>query len=222
MSVAIDPQAESIAIPSWVHDLPSFQRWVHSGEIPEKLKVHFINDHIWIDYSMEETFSHNQVKATLNEILRSLIRTNGLGKYFPDGMRYTSETADFSTEPDCIFVSNKTFERKEVEFRSGEKGEATELVGTPDLVIEVVSRNSVEKDTEWLLEKYHEAGIPEYWLIDARNAEIQFDIFRHTPKSYQATKRSAGWLKSNVLGKSFKLTRTIDRFKMAEYQLEVR
>jgi Uma2 family endonuclease len=36
-----------------------------------------------------------------------------------------------------------------------------ELEGTPDWVLEVVSQSSVAKDTKWLRESYHKAGIPE-------------------------------------------------------------
>ena len=55
-----------------------------------------------------------------------------------------------------MFVSHATMNRGDVEIRSGQRGDSTELVGTPDLVIEVVSKSSVEKDTEWLAEKYYE------------------------------------------------------------------
>src|SRR5262249_34297703 len=48
--------------------------------------------------------------------------------------------------------------------------------GRPDWVVEIVSRSTVHKDTQRLRTLYHRAGIPEYWLIDARGAEIEFQI----------------------------------------------
>ena len=223
MSVAIDPEIESLTIPAWVHDLPSFQRWVHSGVLPEKLKVHFINGQLWVDLSMEELISHNRLKTAICFALVTLIEGNDLGTYLSDGMRYTSESAGFSTEPDATYFSHETLARGDVEFRSGPKGKATEMLGTPDLVIEIVSRSTVRKDVDWLFENYFDAGIPEYWLIDAREEVIQFDIFKPFAKGYIATKKASGWLKSSVLGKSFKLIRTINpRSKLAVYQLEMR
>lgn len=35
------------------------------------------------------------------------------------------------------------------------------MVGTSDLVVEVVSATTEDKDTEWLMSAYHNAGIPE-------------------------------------------------------------
>src|SRR5256885_8764701 len=43
-----------------------------------------------------------------------------------------------------------------------------ELEGTPDMVLEVVSESSVQKDTKRLRQLYWQAGIREYWLVDAR------------------------------------------------------
>jgi len=51
-----------------------------------------------------------------------------------------------------------------------------ELEGTPDMVLEVVSASSVVKDTETLLQLYWQAGIPEYWLVDARGEALEFTV----------------------------------------------
>jgi Uma2 family endonuclease len=85
-----------------------------------------------------------------------------------------------------------------------------------------VSASSVEKDSEILPELYWRAGIPEYWLVDARKARLEFDIFRHEPDRYKAVRKQAGWIKSRVLGKSFHLARQIDDAGNPEYNLAVR
>jgi Uma2 family endonuclease len=77
------------------------------------------------------------------------------------------------------------------------------------MVLEVVSRSSVQKDTRNLREDYWQAGVREYWLIDARTDPLPFDILRHTPKGYRATAKKDGWLRSVVFGKSFRLLRRI-------------
>jgi Uma2 family endonuclease len=97
-----------------------------------------------------------------------------------------------------------------------------ELDGAPDLVIEVVSPGTVRKDTVRLREAYWEAGIAEYWLIDARKEPLKFDILRHTSKGYVATRKQGGWVKSAVLGHSFQLTQSADQLGRPEYTLAVR
>lgn len=222
MSVLVESEIGCLEVPIWVNDLSSFRRWVHSDNVPEKQPLHFINGNVWVDTTMEEFFSHNRMKTLLGKALAAYVEDNDLGTYVSDGMRYTCEHIGFSTEPDGMFFSHETMNRGGVEFQSGARGEATELVGTPDLVIEVVSRSSVEKDTEWLSTNYYDAGIPEYWLIDARGPSIQFDIFKPAKNGYVATESTGGWVNSAVLNRSFKLTRGENRSKIVTYKLENR
>jgi Uma2 family endonuclease len=90
------------------------------------------------------------------------------------------------------------------------------------LVIEIVSPSSEDKDTEWLQKYYWEAGIAEYWLVDARTPPLTFDFFRHTARGYIATRKTGGWIKSAVLGKSFRLTEEINGLGHPDYTLEMR
>ena len=47
-------------------------------------------------------------------------------------------------------------------------------------------------------------------MIDARDpADIRFDILKRSKKEYTAVKKSGGWVKSAVLGKSFRLVRKV-------------
>jgi Uma2 family endonuclease len=81
---------------------------------------------------------------------------------------------------------------------------------------------SVRKDTQQLRQDYWTAGIREYWLVDARQEPLVFDILRHTPKGYRTTPKKGGWIKSNVFGKSFRLTCWTSEYGDPEYTLEVR
>lgn len=224
MARLIAPGFDTLDIPVWVVDLPSFVRWVHSVDLPKRPTVHFIGGEPWVDYSMEEVNSHNRVKAALHAVLWQLVTSEDLGEYFPDGMRLTNEDADFSCEPDGMFVSHATLAAGGVTFRAGETtgSHMTEAVGTPDLVIEVVSPSSEEKDTDRLFRDYFRAGIPEYWLIDGRGAEVRFDIFRRGARRFTASRRSDGWVRSAVFGRSFRLVRLAERQGIARYSLEVR
>lgn len=210
MPTVMSAKHGKVQIPGWVVDLPTFRRWVHSGEPQEKLRAQFLNGEVWVDLVMEEAFSHNFVKNAVYAALMPL--TEGLGLFFSDGMLLTNDDAGIATEPDAMFISTEALESGRVELGAGTDVEAnaTEVVGSPDLVIEIVSRSTEEKDTELLMSKYHDAGISEYWVIDARDPDdIRFDILKRSKKEYTAVKKSGGWVKSAVLGKSFRLVRKV-------------
>ncbi len=107
--------------------------------------------------------------------------------------------------------------------RGGEKGDKTELVGSPEIVIEVISKSSELKDSEWLMAAYFDAGIQEYWFVDTREEdEIVFNIFKRNKKEFHETRKLHGWVKSSVLGKAFRLIQSEDIGGNPEYTLEVR
>ena len=67
----------------------------------------------------------------------------------------------------------------------------------------------------------HRAGIPEYWLVDARGSEIAFQILNRRKTGYAAARVVDGWRRSRVFGRSFRLVRTAVRLGLWEYTLEV-
>ena len=224
MVTVMDPEMGQIDIPEWVVDLDSFCRWRQQDDVPEKLKAHFIDGRVWVDLHMEELFTHNQVKSAIGDSLGGWIRRNRLGMYLPDGMLYRSEAAALGTEPDGTVVLNATWESGRVSSTAGKKSGATAtiLIGTPDIVIEILSPSSEDKDFEWLMANYHNAGIPEYWLIDARGPTLRFDIHRHRAKGYIVARKSGGWIKSDVLSKSFRLAREYGENEIPYYELFIR
>lgn len=219
----LSPVYGEIEIPVWVNDHRSFRRWVRSGDLPDKLPVHFLRGKVWVDLYMEEVFSHNQVKQAVNLTLGGLVEAGELGVYYPDGLLLTNPDAGFSCGPDAVFVSAASLAAGRVRFTAGRAAGsvATEMVGTPDAVVEVVSASSVDKDTEWLMSAYHDAGIPEYWLIDARGAAVRFDVYRRERKEFVPAKAVKGWVKSPTFGRSFRLVRR-ERYGLTGYKLDVK
>jgi Uma2 family endonuclease len=212
-----------IDIPAWVVDFESFRRWLHSGEFPEEGKICFINDKVWVDPSMEEYDSHNQVRTEIGRVLANLMKETKLGRYLTEGMRYSHPETQLSTEPDGMVISNKSLNAGRVKFVGGRDGDNTEVVGSPDILIDVVSKSSEVKDTEWAMSAYFDSGNLEYWVIDAREEDdIKFDIFKRGKNGFTATRKQAGWLKSAVPGKSFKLVQTEDDTGKPEFTLDVR
>jgi Uma2 family endonuclease len=172
---------------------------------------------------MEQLFTHNQVRTEVTIVLGSLIKRAALGYFFSDRSSLSNREADLFTEPDGCFVSFAALEEGRVQLVEGAIEGHNELVGSPDLVLEVVSTSSVRKDTQTLRDLYWRAGIAEYWLVDARQAPLRFDILRGGQRGFTASRRQAdGWVRSHVLRKSFRLTQAIDPFGNPQFTLEVR
>jgi Uma2 family endonuclease len=213
---------ETIHIPGWVVDLTSFRRWVHGDDFPETGRICFLDGEVWVDMSKEQFFSHNQARSEYNIVLGGLCRASKRGRYVPEGMLLTHVAANLTAQPDGCFFFHETLSSGRLRLVEGKKGGFVELEGTPDMALEVVSDSSEEKDLDTLFDLYRRAGIAEYWLVDVRGDRLVFDIYRHTSRGYVAVRKQAGWLKSTVFGKSFRLTRQTDAQGHPEYTLEVR
>lgn len=211
---------DSVRIPSWVNNLKSFRRWATSVSYPARGRFSFLDSELWVDLDLEQLFTHNSVKNAFTAVLTPL--THDLGYFFSDRALLSSKKANLATEPDACFLTWEALETRRIKLVKGAREGFVELEGTPDLVLEVVSAGSVRKDTEVLRELYWIAGIAEYWLVDARGAEPRFDILRHGDHGYTATRKRAGWLKSDVLGLHFRLVKTADRLGNPQFKLETR
>jgi Uma2 family endonuclease len=210
-----------VRIPAWVVDLESFCRWATSEDYPESGWFSYLKGELWVDLSMERV-GHNQIKGRFAIVVGSLVDAAESGRYFHDRMGLSNVEADLGTEPDGMYASDASFRAERVRLVAGEGEDALLLEGTPDMVLEVVSPTSEVKDKEVLRELYWLAGIPEYWLVDPLGDQLQFDILRHTPKGYVATRRQGGWIKSAVFGKAFRLTEKTRKGGHTQYVLEVR
>jgi Uma2 family endonuclease len=132
--------------------------------------------------------------------------------------------AEVSNNPDALFIGKEALESARARHvpRKGAEHPYRELEGTPDWVLEVVSDGSVTKDTVRLRAAYHRAGIPEYWLVDARKEELSFQVLLRRKNGYVAAPNRDGWQRSRVFARSFRLERILDEFGLWEYTLHAR
>jgi len=191
-----------IKVPAWVIDNNSFLRWAESDEAPEKSKIGYLQGNVWIDHTAEQAF-HNEIKTAITEALYCWNRTHGLGKCYTDGMLYSHIESEFTTVPDGIFVKKESIEDEQVVLNQGKR--STKMTGSPDIVVEVVSRSSARKDLIELRALYHQAGIREFWLIDSRQDEPELVILEWTKRGYRSVTPQSGWVKSKMLGGSFRV-----------------
>jgi Uma2 family endonuclease len=211
-----------VRIPSWVVDLDSFRRWADADDFPETGRIWFLKGEVWVDMSKEQVFTHALLKTELAYVLTGLVKAGGLGTYIADGPMLTNETADISCKPDGIFIANVSLQSGRVRLVEGMEEGYLEVEGSPDMVLEVVSPSSENKDRVVLRQAYWEAGIREYWLVDARREPLSFDILRHGARGYTATRKSQGWIRSAVFGKAFRLTAQTTPLGHPSYALDIR
>lgn len=209
----------AVAIPDWVVDLDAFRSWACSDAFPQSGRYSYLNGDLWVDPSME-TYLHNQLKGEIGSSLKSLSKSNGSGTFFVDRMLLTNVQAGISTEPDGMFALYETLRTGRAELRRREA--SRELVGTPDMVLEVVSTTSRQKDHVVLRESYHRAQVREYWLVDGLAGPITFELLVWEPGGYVAADNRDGWAKSPVFGRSFRITATQNPAGLLEFNLETR
>lgn len=212
---------DTVRIPAEVADLASFRRWVHSNAYPERGRFAFLAGEVWVDMSPEGLFGHNRVKGEISRVLGNLLVDRPLGYLFHDRTLVTNQDAGLSTEPDGTFVSFDSLRANRARLVEGVEG-VTEIEGAPDMVLEVVSRSSVHKDTVVLREMYHRARVLEYWLVDARGDRLRFDLLRRGRSDYVAAKKRDGWAESRLFGVSCRLLRRRDAMDKPQYVLELR
>lgn len=210
-------------VPTSIGSLRAFRRWAASEAFPEPGRIDYLQGRIEVDMVPEDFFSHGAVKVELAAVLATTTRDAALGYIRVDRTRITNADADLSAEPDLVFISNEARSEGRVEIARNEHGRCMEVIGSPDLVVEIVSDSSEHKDLVRLPKAYFDAGVREFWLIDARGEELVFIIHRRSTKAFAPVRAdSSGFQTSAVLRRKYRLTRRKDHLGEWEYRLEER
>jgi Uma2 family endonuclease len=139
-----------------------------------------------------------------------------LGETYTDRARVSNVEANLSAEPDVVFVSDASLNLGRVRLvprAAGGSDRYLELEGSPELIVEIVSDSSVIKDTQRLPQAYFAAGVAEFWLVDARGAELFFRIHRRGATAYEpADCDPQGHQYSAVLAAWYRLDRSRNDF----------
>lgn len=150
----------------------------------------------WIDGRVVVLFSgstqHQRIVGFLEKVIGLFVETHDLGEVFtaPYAMKLNPQRR--GREPDVLFVSRERENLIEKNF----------LNGAADLVIEIVSPESIERDSVQKFVEYEAAGIREYWLIDYTNQVAVFYQLGNDER-YQAGKTIDGVFRSSVLPNFF-------------------
>jgi Uma2 family endonuclease len=121
----------------------------------------------WVDGTVVMTSPasarHQLLVAFLADVLARFIEVAHVGGTVLTGP-FQMKLANAGREPDVLFLARAHKRRLR----------QTHLNGPADLVIEVISPESVKRDREQKFSEYQQAGIPEYWLIDPADQHADF------------------------------------------------
>lgn len=105
---------------------------------------------------------HQSISGNLEFILRGFVRDHNLGYiyYAPFDVLLSEEEV---LQPDILFVSG---ERSHIITPDN-------IQGAPDLVIEILSPGTAERDRTYKRTLYARHGVKEYWLVDPKQRTIE-------------------------------------------------
>ncbi len=210
-----------VEVPRSGMTLDDFRAWVYSEDYPQRGRITYVNGRLIIDMSPERIDSHNKIKTELVQVIAGFVQREKLGEFYSDRAWIINREAVVSNEPDAAFATWETLKSKKLAPPADRADDDRfELIGTPDWICEIVSDSSEKKDYRTLLKAYHSAGIREYWLIDARGEEIEFQLHVWALSGYRAAEPRDGWLASPVFNREFQLRRFRNEIGRWNYELQ--
>lgn len=142
-------------------DSPRFETFEEFIEwVDEDTSAEWVNG--TVEFISPASIPHQMIVAFLVQLLGLFVRERHLGMVLAAPLKMKLE--QYGPEPDIVFVAEAHKER----------WRETYLDGPADLVIEVVSPDSTERDRGRKYVAYEKAGIPEYWLFDPVRKEAYF------------------------------------------------
>ncbi len=122
----------------------------------------------WVDGKVNKmsnpSLKHQRLSRFLTSILQFWAEAKKIGEVIPAPFQIKLDFRPSGRQPDIMFVSNENFHRLEKQY----------VDGTADLIIEIVSPESLARDTQEKFEEYEKAGVKEYWIIDYRRRTANF------------------------------------------------
>jgi len=114
---------------------------------------------------------HQRIELFLSKLISEYAGFFDLGEVLTAPFEVRLVRGHSSREPDLIFIANENLHRLD----------KNRLEGPPDLVVEVISKESASRDRNKKYTEYAQAGVPEYWLIDPRPRQQHASFYANTP-----------------------------------------
>lgn len=162
---------------------PSYGNWKKQGEytiddyyaLPEDVRVELIDGVFY--FTAAPSIVHQDIAFTVHTVLHNYIREKKKPCKVYEAALDVQISCDNRTmvQPDVLVVCDRDKLRK------------YGIYGAPDFVLEVLSKSTRKKDMTVKLNKYFEAGVKEYWIIDPDKELLityHFEKEQKTPHVY--------------------------------------
>jgi len=120
------------------------------------------------------TIRHQRISRKMVVAIDNYLTENPIGEVFSAPLDVVLEEHT-APQPDVFFVS------KGREFILNE--EEGVVIGTPDLIVEIISPGSAKRDRYEKKELYERFGVREFWLADPNNRTIE--VFAFSENTYR-------------------------------------
>lgn len=137
-----------------------FLAWDYEGGLTE-----WVNGEVII--FMSASNDHQRLLGFLDQLLGMVARLLEMGEVRIAPFLMRSNPDGPGREPDLLFIAKEHRDRLTPKF----------LAGPADLVIEIVSDDSVVRDRDEKFFEYEQAGVREYWILDPREQRQRADFF---------------------------------------------
>ena len=133
----------------------AFLRWMDEDTLAEWVKGEIV-------MASPASFRHQNITDFLLSIMRPVIEQQKSGCLI--SAPFQMRLADSGREPDLLFVTEPHRQRLRDNY----------LDGPADLVVEIISPESVGRDRGQKFYEYEQGGVTEYWLIDPLRKRAEF------------------------------------------------
>ncbi len=134
--------------------------WERFDALPDDTKAELIDGELV--YVMPASSAHNRVVGMVYALMLAVAAKQGSGEAFTDQFEMRLGAQRFV--PDASFVRSTEHLDRVL---------PTRIEGPADLVVEVLSPDSVARDRGVKLRDYAAAGVQEYWLLDPETERIE-------------------------------------------------
>ena len=129
--------------------------------VPDGQKADLIDGVIYV--ASPDTRRHDRLGGLLRFLMQGYAEARGLGEVY--GSRFAFELSELcAPEPDVAFVRSERLHLVD----------ERRMVGGPDIAVEIVSRDSRQRDYGEKKQLYAEAGVTDYWIIDPLQKRAEF------------------------------------------------
>lgn len=147
----------------------------------------------WVDGVIIEkspsNLGHQRIVRFLVMLVGTYVERWQLGEIVLPPMLMRLSTRPSGREPDLMFVANAHLDWLTRSF----------VDGPADLVVEIVSPDSVVRDGRDKLLEHEQAGVPEYWIIDELRDEVRFYVLNQDGRYQRVPVGDDGIYASDVL-----------------------